>query len=152
MLQLLWVYFSAAHHRGKASWRLEGGFSAIADVLGDPHFARFAPGSFASLYPLMQLGSLLTMAFEFSAPLFLLFAYYERRRDRGGRLGEWIVRLRLRNVWLGLGVGLHLGIAASMELGIFPFGILALYPALVHPDELSAWLRKLSPVRRAFNL
>ncbi|HET9932996.1 MAG TPA: HTTM domain-containing protein [Polyangiaceae bacterium] len=138
VVQLLWVYFSAAHHRGKASWGFSGEFAALGDVLGDPHFSRFAPGAFAPLYPLLQLAGFLTMVFEFSAPLFLLFSYYQRRPDRGGFIGAWVRRLRLRDVWLALGVGLHLGIAATMELGIFPFGILALYPALLPPDELEA--------------
>lgn len=144
-LQLLWVYFSAAHHRGKASWGLSGAFSAIGDVLGDPHFARFAPGSFAPLYPLTQLATLLTMAFEFGAPLFLLFNYYQRRPTRGGLLGRFVRALHLRDVWLALGIALHLGIAATMQLGIFPFGILALYPALIHPEELSALLTRRFP-------
>ncbi|MFZ5890169.1 MAG: HTTM domain-containing protein [Myxococcota bacterium] len=153
-IQLLWVYFSAAHHRGKASWGLAGGFSAIGDVLGDPHFTRFPPGTFAALYPLTQLASLLTMAFEFSAPCYLLFDYWHRHPSRGGAVANWSRRLHLREVWLALGVSLHLGIAASMELGIFPFAILALYPALIHPDDLSrmfagakALLARASPTR-----
>lgn len=142
VVQLLWVYFSAAHHRGKASWGFSGSFSALGDVLGDPHFTRFAPGAFAPLYPLLQLAGLLTMLFEFSSPLFLVFSYYQRRPTRGGALGSWVRRLHLRDAWLILGVGLHLGIALTMELGIFPFGILALYPALLHPEEVDALLSR----------
>jgi hypothetical protein len=149
VIQLLWVYFSAAHHRGKASWGLAGGFSAIGDVLGDPHFARFVPGTFAPIYPLTQLATLLTMAFEFSAPLFLVFDYYHRHHQNDGKfgLGPIVRRLHLRNLWLALGVSLHLGIAASMQLGIFPFGILALYPALIHPHELKRLFTRLLATR-----
>jgi hypothetical protein len=140
-VQLVWVYFSAAHHRG-ASWGPVGGFSAIGDVLADPHFARFTPGSLHALYPMMQLGTLLTMLFEFSAPLMPLFTWLDRSPGRGGRFGEVVRRWRIRWVWLSLGVGLHLGIAFSMRLGIFPFGILALYPVFLHPDEIESLLAR----------
>jgi Vitamin K-dependent gamma-carboxylase len=68
VVQLLWLYFSAAHHRSGAAWGPAGGFSAVSEVLGDPHFARFFPGSLQLGYPLMQLGTALTMLFELSPP------------------------------------------------------------------------------------
>lgn len=37
-----------------------------------------------------------------------------------------------------------MGIALTMQLGIFPFGMLALYPVLLFPREIQrmeAWLR-----------
>ncbi|MEP7050233.1 MAG: HTTM domain-containing protein [Pseudomonadota bacterium] len=122
ILQLLWLYFSAAHNRSDAAWYPWGGFSAVSNVLGDPHFARFPPGTFQGAYHLTQLGTAATMLFEGSAPLMLLWFW------RGSRV-RW--------VWLALGVALHLGIAITMQLGIFPFGMLALYPVFVHPEELS---------------
>ena len=120
ILQLLWMYFSAAHNRSDAAWYPWGGFAAVSNVLGDPHFARFPPGTFQSAYPLTQLGTAGTMLFEGSAPLMLLWLWR---------------RWRVRWVWLALGVTLHLGIAITMQLGIFPFGMLALYPIFVHPEE-----------------
>lgn len=149
MVQLLWLYFSAAHHRGKASWGPSGGFSAVGEVLGDPHFARFFPGSLQAAYPLTQLGTALTMVFEYTAPLYLLWIWIARRPGRGGRFGEWVRRLRVRWVWLLLGVGLHLGIALTMQIGMFPFAILALYPALLVPDELSLLLQRAGGVLAA---
>jgi hypothetical protein len=89
------------------------------------------------------------MLFEGSAPLMLLWLWFDwpapagalsararPRARRGGRLGEVARRLHLRWVWLALGALLHLGIAFTMQLGIFPFGMLALYPIFVHPEEL----------------
>jgi hypothetical protein len=35
-----------------------------------------------------------------------------------------------------MGVAFHLGIAATLRLGIFPFGMLAIYPVLFHPYEI----------------
>ncbi|HVY30144.1 MAG TPA: HTTM domain-containing protein [Polyangiaceae bacterium] len=142
IVQLLWLYFSAAHHRGKASWGPAGGFSAVADVLGDPHFARFFPGSLQAFYPLTQLGTALTMVFEYSAPLALLWIWLDKRPGRGGRFGDWVRRLHVRWWWLALGVSLHLGIAVTMQIGMFPFAILALYPALFGPEEVTKLLKR----------
>lgn len=138
LLQLVWLYFSAAHHRGR-SWWPQYGFPAIGNVLSDPHFARFSPGSLHALHPLMQLGTAITMLFELSAPLLLLLTWLDRNPGRGGKPGALVRRWKLRWVWLSIGVSLHLGIAFSMRIGIFPFAMLALYPAFVHPDELR-WL------------
>jgi hypothetical protein len=141
MLQLLWMYFSAAHNRGDSAWYPSGGFSAVSNVMQDPHFARFAPGTFRSAYRLTQLGTAATMLFEGSAPLMLLWLWLDsaaptETRPRGGRFGDAARKLHLRWVWMALGVALHLGIAITMQLGIFPFGMLALYPIFVHPEEL----------------
>jgi hypothetical protein len=141
ILQLCWMYFSAAHNRGDAAWYPQGGFSAVANVMSDPHFGRFAPGTFRSVYPLTQLGTAATMLFEGSAPLMLLWLWLDwpasdGRNERGGKLGQVTRRWRVRWVWMALGTALHLGIAVTMRLGIFPFGMLALYPIFVHPEEL----------------
>jgi hypothetical protein len=37
-------------------------------------------------------------------------------------------------------MSLHGGIAIGMKIGLFPFGMLALYPAFVRPPELLAAL------------
>jgi hypothetical protein len=140
--QLVWVYFSAAHNRGGPAWWPSGDWSALSRVLSDPHFARLSPGWTASVYPLTQLGTALTMTFELSAPLIVALTYADRHRTAGGRAGAVVRRFHLRWVWLGVGVCLHLGIAATMRLGIFPFGMLALYPLLLHPDELLGFVRR----------
>jgi hypothetical protein len=142
ILQLLWMYFSAAHNRGDSAWYPRGGFAAVSNVMSDPHFARFAPGTFRGAYRLTQLGTAATMLFEGSAPLMLLWLWLDwpaqalGHAERGGKLGALVRRLHVRWLWLGLGATLHLGIAVTMQLGIFPFGMLALYPIFVHPDEL----------------
>jgi hypothetical protein len=131
MAQLLWMYFSAGHCRDDVAWWPHGEFSAIGNVMGDPHFARFRPGSLASLYPVTQIATAVSMAFELSAPLMMLTWL----RYDGGRWGSILRRWRVRWIWLGAGAALHLGIALTMTLGMFPYGVLALYPLFLHPDE-----------------
>ena len=147
--QLAWVYFSAAHNRSGRAWWPWGGFGAVSQILGDPHVSRFAPGFAAKLTPLPQIATALTMLFEMSAPVMILVTFLDRHPEHGGRVGAFVRRFHVRWLWLTLGVCLHLGIALSMRLGVFPFGILALYPVLLHPEELERavhWLRaRLSP-------
>lgn len=147
--QLVWVYSSAAHNRGGESWWPRGGFSAIANILSDPHFTRFSPGWVEPLYLFTQAGTALTMLFEFGAPLLFVWAWLDAGDGRGGRAGELARRFRVRKLWLLLGVMLHLSIALSMRLGIFSFGMLALYPAFFRPAEVSAALSRLRCLLRA---
>jgi hypothetical protein len=134
-MQLAWMYFSAAHNRDDPAWWPLGGFAAIGQVLADPHFARFPAGSLAFLYPLTQLATGATMLFELSAPLMLLNRDLYGNHARGGRLTEFVRKYHVRFAWLALGALLHLGIVLTMQLGMFPFGMLALYPAFLHPDD-----------------
>jgi hypothetical protein len=137
-LQLVWVYFSAAHNRGGAAWWPSGELSAIANVLSDPHYARFAPGWTAAVFPLTQLSTALTMVFEFGAPLLVPLTLLDRRHVDGGVAGRLVRRFRLRYVYLGLGALLHLGIWLTLRLGIFSLGMLSLYAVLLEPSEIRA--------------
>jgi hypothetical protein len=145
--QLVWVYFSAAQNRGGPAWWPSGHFAALATVLSDPHFAAFHPGWTRSVYPLTQLGTALTMVFELGSPLLLLLTFLDRSPE-GGMAGRLVRRLRLRFLWLALGVSLHLGIAATMRLGIFPYGMLALYPLFFDPGEVQGAVQLLARVAR----
>ncbi|RYZ03062.1 MAG: hypothetical protein EOO73_29540 [Myxococcales bacterium] len=141
--QLVWMYNSAAQNRYDSAWWPTGHFSALGTLLCDPHFARFDSGWVAALYPLTQVATASTMSFEGGSPLLLLWTWLDRAPKRGGGLGQWVRRFKVRWLWLAFGVALHLGIALTMRLGIFSFGVLALYPAFVHPSELraaAAWL------------
>ncbi len=136
MLQLVWIYFSGGTNKSGSEWGPLGGFTALADALTDPHAARFAPGWVATIYPLTRVATAATMAFELGAPLYLLFYYFAATRERPGRLRAACNRLHLRWVWIGLGISFELGIAITLRLGDFPWGMLALFPVLLLPGEL----------------
>lgn len=128
VLQVAWIYFTAGLHKTQSAWWPAGDFSALWRILHDPHFARFDLGDATWFYPLTQLGTLGTMLFELGAPLFLLSLYYRRSAVRSGRVRRLFNRIRFREAWLFLGIAFHLGLAFTMRLGIFPLGMLALYP------------------------
>ena len=134
--QVVWIYFSGGHNKGSPEWWPQGGFSALANALSDPHFARFSSGWVPYTFPLPQLAAALTMLFELGAPFLFLFLWYEHTADRPGRLRRWSNRLHLRHAWIAIGVLFHVGIALFLRLGVFPWGMLALYPVLLRADEL----------------
>jgi len=138
VLQMAVVYSMAGVQKVGLTWWPMGDLSALYIVLQDPAVARFDPGPLEMFYPLTQLATAATMVFEWGALLLPLAFWYRATRDRPGRLRRWMNRLRFRDAWVAIGVALHLGIAVSMNLGVFPFGMLALYPAFFHPDELRA--------------
>jgi hypothetical protein len=136
MLQLLWVYFSGGQNKSSAAWGPQGGFTALANALLDPHNGRLDPELVTSLYPLTRVATALTIVFELTALAYLLLLYYAATPERPGRLRAACNRFRLRWIWLGLGVAFELGIAIGLRLGGFPFGMLALYPVLFLPSEV----------------
>jgi hypothetical protein len=145
MVQMVWVYFSGGHNKSGGEWTPAGGLTAIANAVVDPHFARFDPWWVDYVHPLTRVATAATMLFELGAPLMLVFTYYAATADRPGRIRRWCNKLRLRWIWIGLGISFHVGIAVTMRLGIFPLGMLAIYPVFFFPDEIiraGAWLRR----------
>lgn len=134
--QVVWIYFSGGHNKAGPEWWPQGGYSALANALSDPHYARFSSGWVADTFPLPQLATAVTMVFELGAPLLFLWVWYEVTAERPGWLRRWCNRLHLRHAWIAIGVMFHLGIALFLRLGMFPFGMLALYPVLLRADEL----------------
>ena len=142
--QVVWIYFSSGHNKTMPEWTPAGDLSALANVLSDPHFARYSADWVPAVYPLTQIATAVTMIFEWGAPLLFLLTWYHATADRPGRVRHLCNRLHLRWVWIATGVVFHVGIAIFLRLGIFPWGMLALYPVLLHPEELiraEAWLR-----------
>lgn len=139
LAQVIWIYFSSAHNKSGAEWYPRGDFAALINVLSDPHVARFSPEWVPHAAPLLRLATLATMVFEWSAVLVLWLLHLEARSPSARTRRAATV---LRWAWIALGVMLHVGIAVFMNLGIFPFGMLALYPVLFRPDELHAPFRR----------
>jgi hypothetical protein len=138
MAQLVWIYFSAGTNKAGAEWGPLGGFAALGNILSDPHLARFDPAWITAAHPLLRAATAATMVFELTAPIYLLLHHHAATPGpgRGGRLRRLSARLPLRWIWLAAGAAFHLGIALTMTMGIFPWGMLALYPALLLPRDL----------------
>lgn len=137
ILQLVVMYFSAGVQKTALAWTPFGGYTALYIILQDPHVSRFGDGPWMdTLLPLLRLGTAATHIFEWTAPAMLVAYWLRYTHTRGGRLRAFVKRWRPHWFWILVGVGLHVGIAVTMNLGIFPFAMLALYWAWFHPSEL----------------
>jgi hypothetical protein len=148
ILQLVVLYFTAGIQKVAVAWWPWGGLSALYLVLQDPAVARIPFDWLEGLFPLTQLLTGVTMLFEWGAGLVPLVYFFRATRTRPGWLRAQANRLDPVRPWMLLGLGMHLGIAATMRLGIFPWTVLSLYPALLHPDELARAIRNLPVGRR----
>jgi hypothetical protein len=142
LIQLIWVYFSGGHNKSGIEWWPQGGLTALANALSDPHFARFDPAWIQPIHPLTRVATAITMGFELSAPLMLVLYYDAATPGRPGRLRRWCQRYRVRWIWIATGLAFHLGIAIALRLGIFPAAMLALYPVLLRPEEIAAAIER----------
>lgn len=143
ILQLLVLYFTAGIQKAAVAWWPWGGFSALYVVLQDPAVARFPFDWLKALYPLTQLLTATTMVFELGAIAVPFVYWFRATRTRGGWLRAQCNRFPVVPLWLLLGLAMHLGIAVTMQLGIFPWTVLSLYPAFFHPHEVRRALRSL---------
>ena len=148
--QLLTMYASTGLQKVSASWVPGGDLSALYYILQQPTWQRIDMRWAAPLFPLTQLATLGTWLFEVGAPGLLLVLWMRRTRARPGRLRALSNRLRLRDLFMVTGLAMHAGIAILMEVGPFSFVSMALYAALLHPDEARPLFdRLLRPFGRA---
>lgn len=148
LLQLVFMYTVAGIAKVGARWMPFADFSALWVILHDPAVARFEPPPPEVAYPLTQLGTAVTMMWEWTTPLLVVVFL---GRHLGERAPAWLRRVvawRPEFGWVGVGAVFHLGIAVLMDLGIFPWAMLALYPAFLHPDDLRRLVARLRPAAR----
>ena len=145
ILQLVVMYFVAGIAKVGAGWTPMGGYSALYLILQDPAVARFDWSWIAPLYPITQFGTFMTTLWEYTAPLVLVVYYFRHTHHRPGRFRAWSNRYNPHWWWLAVGVTFHVLIAITLNLGIFPFAMLAFYPCFIHPDEW--WWVERKPVR-----
>lgn len=143
--QLVVLYFAAGVSKVASSWTPFGGWSALYIAMRDPAFARIPQSWLDPLYPLTQAGTLATWLWEWGAPLLLVAFWFRATAARPGRLRAWFNRVPFVPVYLLVGAIFHLGTHLTLQLGIFPFAVLSLYPAAFRPDEIDragTWLRR----------
>lgn len=145
--QLVLMYCAAGLAKGGTAWYPWGGYRALYLTLQDPILASADFRWLAQPVPYLttRIATAVTHLWELAAPLVLVAAYQRRRPARGGRLRRALLRLPVRNAYVAVGVLFHLSLAATMRLGIFPFAMLACFPAFFRPEELGQfwlWLRR----------
>lgn len=140
IVQVLAMYFTAGVQKGGLGWLPMGHFSALYTITQDWGVTR---GNWSWLanqpwFFFTQVSTAVTMVWEISTPIMALFYWYRATPERPGRLRAWTNRYHLHLWWLSVGVIFHLGIHILLDLGIFPWAMLATYVCFLHPDELAA--------------
>ena len=135
IVQLVLIYFMTALQKVSSSWVPGGPLDALWYILQQPTWQKHDMRWLAPFFPLTQGATLVTWLFEITAPLLLLALWYRRTADRPGLVRARFNRVPWRSAYLALGFALHLGIWATLEVGPFLGGILALYAACFRPDE-----------------
>ncbi len=146
ILQLLVMYFGAGVAKLGSTWTPMGGYSALWYILHDAAVARLDWSFLAPVYAFTQFGTATTIIWEYSAPLIVGVYWYRHTWERPGRLRAWCNRYKVHLWWLVVGLLFHVLIAITLNLGIFPFAMLAMYPAFFHPSELPGSVRRLAGV------
>lgn len=108
---LVMVYMAAgiAKISTQAGWLGTGRFSPLFRIVTDPLAGHLDGAFWIDYWPVFNAGSWFTIIMEIGAFVILT------------RLGKW---------WALGGAFMHVGIALTMELGMFSWGMLALYPIL----------------------
>jgi hypothetical protein len=155
--QLIITYAAAGLSKGSPLWLPWGGYAALYVILRDPVYANADYSFLAEPLPyfVTQVATAFTHAWEILSPVLLLAVYFRRTSERPGRVRAFFNRVRYREIYIAFGVMFHLSLAFTMRLGIFPFAMLAFYPALFRPAEVASvvararqWLVRMLPLRR----
>jgi Vitamin K-dependent gamma-carboxylase len=147
VLQIVAMYFLAGIQKVGVHWWPPGHYAALYFILQDPAIARF---DFTWLrktpfFQLTQLSSAVTILFQDTYPMVLVLRWARSDPTRWrARLAPWAW---LEWGWIGIGAVFHLLLAVTCELGIFPWAMLALYPAWVAPEKWPDWARRLTSAR-----
>ncbi|MCA9707359.1 MAG: HTTM domain-containing protein [Myxococcales bacterium] len=133
ILQLLVVYGTTGLYKLSPVWTPGGDYSALYWVFQDPTWRRFDMTLTASIYPLTQLATAVTWWWEVLTPLMLVVYWARHTAARGGRLRRALNRYDLRKPWAAIGIGLHLGILAMLNVGPFSWISMSYYLCLIPP-------------------
>lgn len=141
------LYGGTALMKASNGWVPGGDADALWFILHQPMWSRLIELP-AWSFLLTQIATTLTWLWELSGPLFAVSVWLREAEPTSRKLA-WckrvLDRVRFRELWLVAGVGVHLGIEVSMEVGAFSGASLALYFCAVRPDE---WRALLTGIRR----
>ena len=132
VFQVVLMYTTTGWQKMSAHWVPGGDLSALYDILQQPTWQKVDMSWVAPLFPLTQAATAVTWWWEVTGPVWLL-AWFATLDPQPTGWRHHLVRWRVRDAYLVLGVCFHLGVALMMDIGPFSWASLALYPAFFHP-------------------
>jgi hypothetical protein len=98
--------------------------------------------------PVLAVMTAITWHWEVSAPVLLVWYWARRRSSRAGeaasRALRGIARYDWRKLFLVVGVGLHVGILLTLDVGPFSLVSMAYYVCFLTPDDVAQLRRRLA--------
>ncbi len=152
--QLAILYVRTGIVKLGTSWSFTDGYSALYYALNLPSYARWPGGWAASVYPFTQIATVVSKYFEITFALVPLSLYLGRHRERGGVVRAVLGHPWVRYGYIAMGLSMHLALLVVMKLGMFSIVMIALYPALLEPEEAArvlAWFARRVPKRFTAN-
>jgi hypothetical protein len=142
--QLVVMYTAAGLSKSATLWLPWGGHAALYVILNEPIYATMDFGFLEHpvLYFLTQIGTASSRLWELLSGIVLLAAYYRRTSDRPGRLRAILNRYPVRSIYVAFGVAFHVLLALTLRLGIFPYSMLAFFPAFYRPEEIETFFSR----------
>jgi hypothetical protein len=137
--QLVVLYVGTALHKVSVHWLPGGDFSALYYILQQPSWQRWDMTWLASVFGLTQVATAVTWTWELTWPAVLLAMYFHGTAARPGRLRAVFNRLRVRELYVTIGLVMHISVAVVMELGAFSLIVLAYYPCLYPARVWRTW-------------
>ena len=133
LCQLLLMYSSTGWQKLSSHWIPFGEMSALWYILQQPTWARFSMEWMASLAWTTKIATLVTWFFECFSILLVLALHYESTPDRPGRFRRLFNRIQFRKIFIVIGLGMHIGIFLTMEVGPFSLASFAYYFTIRKP-------------------
>jgi hypothetical protein len=133
--QLVLMYCMTGLQKLSFYWVPGGEASALYYIFQQPTWQRMDMRFVAWIYPLTQMGTLVTWFWEVLSPLWLLALVWSAWPERAGRVGRLSNRIGLRWWFFGIGILAHVLIWVTMEVGPFTLLSLVYYVAAFHPWE-----------------
>lgn len=133
--QLVLMYCTTGLQKVSAYWVPGGESSALYYILQQPEWHRFDMSWLAYVFPLTRFATTTTWLWEVSSPIWMVAVWFAATPDRAGRLRAAFRRFRVREIYTFVGIGMHVLIFATMDVGPFTPLSLAFYVTTVHPWE-----------------
>jgi hypothetical protein len=134
-MQLVTMYEETGVQKVSAGWVPGGPLDAIWYIVQQPTWQRFDMRWLAPYFGVTRALTLGVWFFEQAAPALALAVFYNETRSRPGLLRAMVNGLRVREVYLAIGILMHLGITLALDIQQFLGGVLALYACCFTPRE-----------------
>lgn len=151
LAQLVVLYTSTGLQKISIHWTPVGELSALYYILQQPSWQRWDMTWLASVYPLTQVGTVVTWLWELTWPVVPLALWFRHTADRRGRVRAAFNRIPVRALYVAIGLCMHVTVAVVMVVGPFSWITLAYYPCLFRPHELHRAGRRLAGLARRWS-